>query len=368
MSAVRRRVTHVLNDVREVGNGINNSTVDLACEQARRGDDVTVVSRGGDFVPLLTECGVGNHTIDAASRRWEFLQYVRVIRGLVRTGGPRIVHAHTLAAVLLSWIAVQTTRMPTARATVTLVSTMHLENKRGVCLHGLSQAVILLNETARARLPRLRRARGVVVAQGTIGGARDRAASDSPARQTSASGGDGVRIVTVCGLYRHKGILTLVEAFAGLRDTIPAATLVFVGDGPDRALLEQRIDALGLRGSVTLAGFQRDPRPAIRDADLFVLASHSEPAGLVLAEARSAGTPIVASDVDGIPTMVDHGRCAVLVPPGNVPALAEAMRRVLTSEQLRAQLLARSEATLEQLSMARVERDVADVYARAGRP
>lgn len=362
MSAGRRCVTHVLNDVREIGNGINNSTVDLACEQGRRGDDVTVVSRGGDFVTLLTECGVGHHTIDAASRRRELVQYVRVVRGLARTGaGPRIVHAHTLAAVLLSWIALRTTR-----TSATLVSTMHLENKRGVSLHGLSQAVILLNETARARLPRLRRSRGVVVAQGTIGGARDRAASNAPARQTDAGGGDGPRIVTVCGLYRHKGILTLVEAFAGLRDTLPAATLVFVGDGPDRALLEQHIDALGLRASVTLAGFQRDPRPAIRDADLFVLASHSEPAGLVLAEARSAGTPIVASDVDGIPTMVDHGRCAVLVPPADVPALAEAIRRVLTSQQLRAQLRARSEATLDLLSMARVERDVDDVYARAG--
>ncbi|MBN9795626.1 hypothetical protein DMP17_44730 [Pseudonocardia sp. TMWB2A] len=366
MSGPRRCVTHVLNDVREIGNGINNSTVDLACEQSRRGEDVTVVSRGGDFVPLLTEYGVRHHTIDAASRQREFLQYILVIHGLVRVGESRIVHAHTLAAVLLSWVALQTARA--TRRTVTLVSTMHLENKRGVCLHGLSQAVILLNETARARLPRLRRGRGVVVAQGTIGGARDHAASAVPPRTADPGDRDALQIVTVCGLYRHKGILTLVEAFAELRASLPAAQLAFVGDGPDRALLEQRIDALGLRDSVTLTGFQRDPRPAIRGAGLFVLASHSEPAGLVLAEARSAGTPIVAADVDGIPTMIDHGRCAVLVPPGNAPALAEAMQRVLTSEELRERLLARSEATLEQLSMARVERDVDDVYARAGRP
>ena len=70
---------------------------------------------------------------------------------------------------------------------------------------------------------------------------------------------------------------------------------------------------------------QDDPFPFLLGADIFVLPSHADPAPLVLSEAREAGCAIVATDVDGIPELLEHGKAGILVPVREPATLSEVL-------------------------------------------
>ncbi|WP_052732095.1 glycosyltransferase [Devosia geojensis] len=144
---------------------------------------------------------------------------------------------------------------------------------------------------------------------------------------------DGTReaglIVNVARLSREKDHETLLLAFASLIRTHPAR-LVIVGDGPERARIEQTIAMLGLAGHVTLAGFLADPTPLLARAALFASASRHEGLGNALIEAMALGVPVVATNAPHGPREVlAGGRLGALVPVGDAEALADAMAGAL---------------------------------------
>lgn len=143
----------------------------------------------------------------------------------------------------------------------------------------------------------------------------------------------GTRLVLAVGrLSREKAHVDLVEAVAQLERKNNSVRLVVVGEGPERAGIEQR--AKELRSMVVLTGQVSDTRPYFAAADLFVLPSHSEGSPNVLLEAMAAGLPVVATAVGGVPQTVSHETHGLLVPPAQPAALAEAMARLLQDEAL----------------------------------
>jgi glycosyltransferase involved in cell wall biosynthesis len=142
--------------------------------------------------------------------------------------------------------------------------------------------------------------------------------------------------VAIGRLSAEKGHRYLLSAMAHLRRAHPEldARLVLVGDGPERGNLEKQAAELGLREHVRFAGHQTDPQPFYAQANVFVLPSLSEGSPLVLLEAMLARIPIVATTVGGIPETVTQEHSALLVPPEQPVALADAMSRVLTDEAL----------------------------------
>jgi glycosyltransferase involved in cell wall biosynthesis len=108
--------------------------------------------------------------------------------------------------------------------------------------------------------------------------------------------------------------------------------------------------------------FRRDVEPLLRQADVFVLASRSDPNPLVIAEARAARCAIVSTAVDGIPEALDGGRAGLLVPPRDPAALSEALARVLLSRELTEQLRRAAGEGLDRLRVERLCADVLDVY------
>ncbi|MGY6651506.1 glycosyltransferase family 4 protein [Amycolatopsis sp. TRM77291] len=124
-------------------------------------------------------------------------------------------------------------------------------------------------------------------------------------------------------LVERKGILNLLAALSEPGAFPPGTGLTVVGDGPQRADAERAAQAPSLRGRVTFLGFRPDVPALLAKADALVLPSAMEQQPLVVAEAMTAGKPVVATDTGGVADMLGS---APLAPPGDVPALAERLR------------------------------------------
>jgi glycosyltransferase involved in cell wall biosynthesis len=142
-------------------------------------------------------------------------------------------------------------------------------------------------------------------------------------------------VLAVGRLVPQKGFATLIEAAASWRDL--GAHVMIAGSGPLEGALRARARALG--ADVTFAGHRSDVPSLLAAADVFVLPSVWEGQSLAVQEALRAGVPVVASRVGAIGSVTGTD-AALLVSPGDVPALAAAVRSVLTDGELAARLRA----------------------------
>jgi L-malate glycosyltransferase len=123
-----------------------------------------------------------------------------------------------------------------------------------------------------------------------------------------------------------KNYAVLLRAFALLAALIPNAVLVLIGDGSERAALEERARTLGIADRVRFMGRRRDVEAILPAFDVFCLSSLAEGVPLTLLEAMAARVPVVASAAGGIPEAVRGGREAILVagtPPDGRAALTD---------------------------------------------
>lgn len=149
---------------------------------------------------------------------------------------------------------------------------------------------------------------------------------------------DDVVGITVANLRREKDYPNLLHAAALLGDSVPNLHLLAVGQGPLEADIHQLLDELGLSHRLHLLGFRADVPDLLRAADFFVLASRHEGFPVAVMEALSNGLPVVATTVGGVPEAVTDGVEGLLVPANEPAALAEAVRRVASSAELRERL------------------------------
>lgn len=143
-------------------------------------------------------------------------------------------------------------------------------------------------------------------------------------------------IGTVCRLVEpKKGLRFLLQAMAVLARKYgqPPCQLLIVGDGPSRQELELLRDQLKLSTWVVFSGSRRDIPRVLHAVDAFVLPSLYEGFGIAILEAMAAGKPVIATAVGGIPEFVLSGETGLLVEPGNVEALADAIDQLLSHPQ-----------------------------------
>jgi len=145
-------------------------------------------------------------------------------------------------------------------------------------------------------------------------------------------------------LHPQKDVATLIKAMTHM--TSRPGTLAVVGDGPDRARLERLAERLGLASRVHFTGFvpHAEVGAVLRQADVMAVPSSYEELGSVVLEALSAGVPVVATDIGGIPEVIRHRETGLLVPPRDPATLASAIAEVLADSQLRDQLVSRGQA------------------------
>jgi len=152
-----------------------------------------------------------------------------------------------------------------------------------------------------------------------------------------------IRFLSVGRLVAFKGFDILIDACAELQKQRINFDCEIIGDGALREELEERARRQDLRERIRFAGEQSQNyvRSALRDCDVFVLASAPDERGAsdifptVIAEAMATGKPVVSTTVAGIPELVANGETGLLVPPRDARALANAMEQFAGNENLR---------------------------------
>jgi glycosyltransferase involved in cell wall biosynthesis len=324
--------------------GAERALVRLGSALVERGHGVTVAgSVGGDLLQEAQRAGLDVRILgnELVKRRVD-LRYARALGRLVRQQSFDIVHTHMYASAVAAALGTRGTGLP-------LVVHEHSEatwrdpSACGVsrAVYQRASAVIAVSEQIRQRLllvDGVPDAKVLVLPNTPPGPPAAAPAAPLPERGRCLVG-------VVARLQPEKGVAVFLHAVAQLARRHPDVRFAVVGEGPQLGVLEQLSRRLGL--PVTFLGARSDGPELIGYFDLLVVPSFSEGTPLVILEAMAAGTPVVATDVGGIPSQVRDEREAILVPAGDAAAIAGACERIIAHPQLGKDLAAAARARLQ---------------------
>jgi colanic acid/amylovoran biosynthesis glycosyltransferase len=159
-----------------------------------------------------------------------------------------------------------------------------------------------------------------------------------------------LQIVTVSRLHQSKGHDVLLRAFAELRTRGVPAILKIVGSGPEHDALQALARDLELSPHVKFLGSlpEHEVRREVGEADIFALASHAEPLGVVYMEAMALAVATVGTKAGGVGEIITDGINGLLVPPNDSKALADALARLSADPELRTRLGQSGRRTIEE--------------------
>jgi len=344
--------------------GAESLVRDLAIEHVSSGHEVEVfffssakdVGNSPDYEAVLldtmNDAGVTS-TILGHRTRTNALVGSSKLGKLLRMRGPDVLHIHLQYGLLLR-LALSGRRM----ATVYTHHTDHL--KFGVRTFGLLTSrvehCIAISSTIEGLLRAHTRAPVTMI--------RNAVAARSPKRRRD--GGLKLTVLSVGRLYPDKGYRTLIEAASMLGakrpDLAKQIQFMIAGEGPQRAELEEAIQAAGLQGQVILLGLRQDVPDLIASAQLYLMTSRWEGLPISLIEAAQGGLPIIATNVGGCSEVVRHGVNGYLVPPENPDAIAEYLIELADKPETRKRMGKNSLLIAEEFSIVRAATEHLRVY------
>jgi glycosyltransferase involved in cell wall biosynthesis len=297
--------------------GAERVVVSLARGAAAAGHDVAVASAPGE---LADEVPGDAFPLPLVQRRpAKVLRAVHALRRALRVWRPDLVHCHNPTMAVVTALATFRGRRPRALVSV----------------HGVPEQ----DWPATARLLRIAGLPTVACGPGVSTALQEQG---YPPVTTIPNGiGPPPEPADRAALYREWGLaeqLKLAVAPGRLVAAknhelairavakLPKAALAILGEGPLLSELESAARDAGVADRVVLAGLRRDARAIVGAADAVLLTSHAEGLPLTALEALVAGTPLVATSVRGLRELLEPGRAAVLVPPDDENALADALR------------------------------------------
>jgi len=352
--------------------GAERIVASLACLLPQHGFGTSVICLEDERASVgeaLKVFGIPVHGLRLSRRRT--LACAKAIARRIPAERPLIVHAHLFHANLAARLAVKRLDKAT-RAGVHVLSTVHVAEHRfrpwQFALDRLTASIARAEVCVSRAVATFQQQRtglpetffrvienGIHLQRFTP--------RESPPILRSADGKrkpDPLRVVSVGRLDPQKDFPMLLHAWKDVEETFPAAELVIAGSGPEDAALKALRKKLGLL-NVQFPGFVEDIPALLRSADLYVQSSAWEGFGLAVAEAMACALPVVVTDVDSLPEIVENGTSGIVVPGRNPQALSSAMIALLSAPPRAIELGKR--ARIEALKRFSVERMVAD-YAR----
>lgn len=319
--------------------GAETQVADLARGFLARGHEVVMISLTGECAVRLPDSPrFSLIELRASKTPWSLAAALAQFASHIRRLRPDVVHAHMVHANLLARVARLFVSMPV------LVTSAHSRNEGGRArmlayrfTDRLTDLTTNVSDDAVAAF----------VAQGAAPAARivsmpngidtqryrPDAANRASLRASLASSADGhgaAPIVLAAGrLVDAKDYPTLLDAFANVHREMPDARLFIAGDGPLRAALQARVDALNLPQTVTLLGRRDDVADWMRAADVYAMSSAWEGLPLVIGEAMASALPVVSTDCGGVRELLGAHDGNALVPIGNAQALGDAILQTL---------------------------------------
>lgn len=152
----------------------------------------------------------------------------------------------------------------------------------------------------------------------------------------------------VSRLVRGKGADYFLRAARDVLCCFPETLFVLVGEGPARKELEWLARELGIENKVIFTGQRADMPGVYASLDVFVLPSLNEGMPLTVLEAQAANRAVIASRVGAVPELIQHRETGLLIEPGDVTSLRNAMLELLADASLRAGLAARGQARVRE--------------------
>jgi glycosyltransferase involved in cell wall biosynthesis len=166
----------------------------------------------------------------------------------------------------------------------------------------------------------------------------------------------------------QKALDVLIAAHAEVVRALPAAHLVLAGDGELRPALEQQARSLGIEARTHFLGRRDDVDSIIRSIDVAAMSSDFEGTPLFAFECMANGTPLVATDVGGLPDIVQDGRTGLLVAPRREHELAQAIIGLLSDPEHRRQMAAAAAERLGEYTIERTASRFAELYEALALP
>jgi glycosyltransferase involved in cell wall biosynthesis len=171
-------------------------------------------------------------------------------------------------------------------------------------------------------------------------------------------------IGTVAMMRRQKALHVLIQAFAEIGPSHPEAQLILGGDGPCRGELELLAEKTGLSSRIHFIGLQEHVGNVLEAIDIAAISSNFEGTPLFVLECMAHGAPLVATKVGGIPDLVDDRKTALLVPPRDPAALADALAGLLEDPAQRRKLSETARLRSAEFTIDRISERFAALYER----
>lgn len=348
------RIVYLINAPGPGISGAGQHTLSLAKSDLGRGDDPVIVAPAGSGMHLgARELGVRT----VAAPMTALPGAVRALRSAVRALEPHVVHAMSFVPLILagyggrqrdtatfvSYLVDPASPHPMARSRFRWLA-MRFRNAVARRYARDADAIFSVSQTIANRLEELGIRGNIIVAYGGI----DLVAVHERAKKSfePASGSPRIGWAAV-DQVPAKGSGVLVEALARVTANHPDAVCMLTGRRSPELDIEQVAKRVGVDDHVVLLGLIDDPIPFIARLDLYVMPSLSEALNTSIMEALALGIPVVATDVGGTREIIEHEVTGLLVPPGDVDALASAMLRLLDDQALATRLAEAGRARVE---------------------
>lgn len=185
-------------------------------------------------------------------------------------------------------------------------------------------------------------------------------------RQPSSDDAPGPHILVARNLEPIYDNTTALRAFRIVKNQLPDARLTIAGSGPERAVLEDLARTLNLDAAVHFTGRVENEHMSVlyRSADAMINPSLADNMPISILEALASGVPIVSTNVGGVPFLVEDGRTALLVPPRDPQAMAQALMQVLTTPDLARRMSEAGLASVQQYTWQCVRERLFGVYGQ----
>lgn len=332
---------------------------------AARGHRVKILARPQcRILAKAREAGLATRELETRGS-FDF-RAIRSLRKIIAEENADIVNTHSSVD---SWIGGLATRgLP-----VKLVRTRHLSSNvprhAFNVVYRLPDAVVTTGEAVRRQLIQHCRLDPDRVVSIPTGVDVEKFIPQSPDLETKRALGipDSMPVVTMVAVLRrfkrHDLFLEMATAFRVETDAI---RFLIVGEGPQRANIENIINSRKIRDCVILTGHCDDVRPILALSDVVVLSSDSgEGVPQAIAQALAVGRPVVATDVGGVSELVKHEVTGLLVPPNDARSLFHAVKRLIREPALAAELGRQGrEHVVRNFSKELMVQKTLDLYAR----